>query len=127
MKTAAAAPELCTRFHRVHPETARHCVESDTQLTTGVPPGESRRYRCRNNLWDVATPLIVGGQHVGNLFMGQFFFEDEQPDRALFAAQAARYGFDAGAYLAALDRVPRLKREAVAVGMAFFLTGGHPN
>jgi PAS domain S-box-containing protein len=113
--------EICTRFHRVHPETARHCVESDTQLTTGVPPGESRRYRCKNNLWDVATPLMVGGQHVGNLFMGQFFFEDEQPDRALFAAQAARYGFDAGAYLAALDRVPRLKREAVAVGMAFFL------
>ncbi len=113
--------DICTRFHRVHPETSRYCVESDTQLSAGVPAGESRRYRCRNNLWDVATPLVVGGQHVGNLFMGQFFYDDERPDRALFEAQAARYGFDRERYLAALDAVPRLSRESVAAGMAFFL------
>ena len=113
--------DICVRFHRVNPETARHCLESDTQLAAGVPAGESRRYRCKNNLWDVATPLVVGGHHVGNLFMGQFFYDDERPDRAVFEAQAARYGFDRERYLAALDAVPRLSRESVAAGMAFFL------
>ena len=71
-------PDICTRFHRVHPETCKHCIESDTQLTAGVPQGEVRLYKCRNNMWDVATPLLVGGHHVGNVFMGQFFFEDER-------------------------------------------------
>ena len=113
--------EICTRFHRVHPETCRHCIESDTELTAGVPEGEFKLYKCKNNMWDVATPLIVGGHHVGNVFTGQFFFDDEHPDQALFEAQAARYGFDGAEYLAALRAVPRVSRETVNVAMAFFL------
>ena len=113
--------DICTKFHRVHPETGKHCIESDTQLTVGVPHGECRLYKCKNNMWDIATPLMVGGHHVGNVFMGQFFFDDERVDHELFQAQAARYGFEREEYLAALDAVPRLSRETVAVGMAFFL------
>jgi signal transduction histidine kinase len=113
--------EICTKFHRVHPESCKHCIESDTQLTAQVPPGEIRLYKCKNNMWDVATPLVVGGHHVGNVFTGQFFFDDERPDRALFEAQAARYGFDRDAYLAALDAVPRLSRATVQAGMSFLL------
>jgi PAS domain S-box-containing protein len=113
--------DICTKFHRVHPETCKHCVESDTQMTTGVPAGQSRLYTCKNNLWHVATPLVVGGHHVGNVFMGQFFVDDERPDLALFEAQAARYGFDRAKYLAALEAVPRLSRATIADAMAFFL------
>jgi PAS domain S-box-containing protein len=113
--------EICTKFHRVHPETCSHCIESDTQLSASVPPGEIRRYRCKNNMWDVATPILVGGHHLGSVFTGQFFFDDEAIDYELFRAQAARYGFDERAYMAALDAVPRLSREAVAAGMAFLL------
>jgi PAS domain S-box-containing protein len=113
--------DICTKFHRVHPETCKHCLESDTQLTAGVPVGQSRLYKCKNHMWDIATPLMVGGHHVGNVFMGQFFFDDEKPDYEVFEAQAARYGFDRAKYLAALDAVPRLSRQTVADGMAFFL------
>ncbi len=109
----------CTQFHRVHPETCRFCVESDLELSAGIPPGESRLYRCRNNMWDIATPITVGERHVGNIFSGQFFFEDESPDYDLFRAQARRYGFDEEAYLAAIRATPRLKRETVETGMAF--------
>jgi PAS domain S-box-containing protein len=112
---------ICTQFHRVHPETCRYCIESDTQLTAGVPAGEFRLYRCKNNMWDIATPLIVGGHHVGNVFMGQFFFDDEQLDYDRFRAQAKQYGFAEESYLAALEAVPRLSRETVDVAMAFFL------
>jgi signal transduction histidine kinase len=113
--------DICTRFHRVNPETRKHCIESDTNLTADLARGESRRYCCKNNMWDVATPIVVGGHHLGNVFMGQFFYDDEPIDYAAFRAQAARYGFDEREYLAALDRVPRLGRQAVAAAMAFFL------
>ncbi len=110
---------ICTKFHRVHPETCRYCIESDTQLTVGVAPGEFRLYKCKNHMWDIATPLMVAGQHVGNLFSGQFFFDDEPLERELFRSQAQRYGFDEQEYLAALEAVPRLSRESVDLGMAF--------
>jgi len=117
--------DICTKFHRAHPETCRNCVESDTQLSAGVAPGEYRLYKCKNNMWDVATPIIVGGKHVGNVFSGQFFFSDESPDRELFRQQAGRYGFPESEYLAALDRVPRLSRAQVDAAMGFFLKLAH--
>jgi len=113
--------DVCTKFHRVHPETRKHCVESDTQLSVGVAPGEFRLYKCRNNMWDIATPILVGGRHVGNLFAGQFFFDDEPVDYEPFRCQARRYSFDEQQYLAALETVPRLSREAVDAAMGFFI------
>jgi len=112
--------DICTKFHRVHPETCGHCVESDTLLSRGVEPGSFKLYRCKNNLWDMATPIMVGGKHLGNLFLGQFLFEGESPDYDAFRSQARRYGFDEQQYLAALDRAPRWSRETVDTAMNFY-------
>jgi PAS domain S-box-containing protein len=109
--------DICTRFHRVHPETRSRCVESDTVLSRGVPADEYRLYRCRNGMWDAATPIVVAGEHVGSVIVGQFFFTDEGPDREAFRAQAQEFGFDEAEYLAALDRVPRWTREKVDAAM----------
>jgi PAS domain S-box-containing protein len=111
--------DICTRFHRVHPEAAHNCAASDLALTQSVRPGEHVAYHCRNGLWDVVTPLMIGGKHVGNIFTGQFFYEEDTIDEAAFAAQAARFGFDQESYLAALRRVPRVSREWVAALMVF--------
>ena len=111
--------DICTRYHRVHPDTCRNCIESDTQLSSSVAPGEFRLYKCKNHMWDVATPLVIGGRKAGNLFSGQFFFDDEPVDTALFRSQAQKYGFNESEYLAALDDVPRVSREAVNSGMAY--------
>ncbi len=113
--------EVCTRFHRANPQSCAHCTESNTLLSAGVPPGEFRLYKCKNNMWDVATPIVVGGRHVGNLFASQFFFEGEALDYDLFRAQARQYGFDEAEYLAALEQVPRLSREFIDRAMGFFL------
>jgi PAS domain S-box-containing protein len=112
--------DICTKFHRCHPDTLKNCIESDTILTNGVPAGTFKAYRCKNNMWDMVTPLMVGGRHVGNVFIGQFFYEDEMPDLELFREQARRYGFDATKYLAALERAPRFSRETVDAGMRFY-------
>jgi PAS domain S-box-containing protein len=112
--------DICLKFHRAHPETRKKCIESDTDLTVGIPPEEFRMHRCKNNLWHLVTPIIVGGRHMGNLFMGQFFFDDEQPDYELLRCQAAQYGFNEADYMSALSAVPRLSREYVDTGMAYF-------
>jgi len=117
--------DICTRFHRVHPETCKYCVESDTKLSAGVLPGEFKLYRCRNNMWDIATPIMVGGQHVGNIFSGQFFFENEPIDYEFFRSQAGKYGFNEEEYIAALEKVPRLSRETVDAGMKFLTKLAH--
>jgi PAS domain S-box-containing protein len=113
--------EICTRFHRAHPEACTNCRESDLLLSAGVPPGKCKLYKCKNNMWDVVTPIMVGGQPIGNLFSGQFFFSDEPVDHALFQSQAKQYGFDEEQYMAALDKVPHLDRETVNAGMSFLM------
>jgi len=48
--------DICTPFHRIHPESCKNCLESDLELSNGVEPGTFRLYRCQNNMWDIATP-----------------------------------------------------------------------
>ncbi|MRR55002.1 MAG: PAS domain S-box protein [Deltaproteobacteria bacterium] len=113
--------DICSKFHRMHPETLKKCLESDSDLTIGIPQGEFRTYRCKNNMWHLVTPIIVGGRHMGNLFMGQFFFAGEEIDYDLFRAQARKYGFPEEEYIAALEAVPRQSEELVNMGKAIFL------
>jgi PAS domain S-box-containing protein len=111
--------DICREFHRAHPDSCKFCVESDRELSTGIAEGAFKIYQCKNHMLDVATPIIVGGKHLGNLFCGQFFFADEPVDHELFRAQARKYGFDEKKYMAALQEVPRLTREQVNTTMTF--------
>jgi signal transduction histidine kinase len=95
-------------------------MESDTELSTGVEAGKFKLYECKNHMWDVVTPIVLGNRHIGNLFSGQFFFDDEETDFQLFREQAKKFGFDEKEYLAAIHCVPRLNREYVLTGMAFY-------
>jgi len=113
--------DVCTKFHRVHPETAANCRDSDLVLTRGVPYGEFRAYRCRNGMWDIVTPVFVSDVHVGNVFAGQFFYDDEEPDMAFFEKQAERYGFDRDEYMQAVRDVPKLSRDTVDTLMRFYM------
>ena len=116
--------DICTKFHRVDPRTCMHCNESDVVLSGETAPGTYRMYKCRNNMWDIVTPIVVGGNHVGNLFLGQFLFEDEPVDYEFFRSQARQYGFNEEEYLAALERVPRWSRERVTTVMDFYTRFG---
>jgi len=113
--------DICTKFHRQNPESCKNCLESDTILTKNVQPGKFKAYKCKNHLWDMVTPLIVGNRHIGNVFIGQFFYEDEMPDIELFKQQAQLYGFDETEYLAALELVPHFTRETVNTCMQFYV------
>ncbi len=112
--------DICAKFHRVNSETLKNCVESDLTLTQGVKQGEFRIFKCKNNMWDIVTPVIIGGKHMANIHSGQFFFEDEKVDREVFVAQAEKYGFDKEAYMRSFDRIPRWSREKVKNLMVFY-------
>jgi len=112
--------DICSRFHRVNPQPAHRCTESDTVLAGQLKKCEAYNvYQCKNGLVDVAVPIIVGGEHVANFFTGQFFFHP--PDEKAFIAQAEEFGFDKKAYLEALHNVPVFSEQQVRVMMEFFL------
>ena len=112
--------QVCIEFHRVNPETAKNCIISDTVLSNKFGKGEKYHfYECLNGLIDVAVPIIIKGEHVANLFSGQFFFEE--PDREFFIKQAQKHGFSEQEYFKALDNVPVVSKEKVKVAMDFLL------
>ena len=111
---------ICTDFHRINPETSKKCTISDTVLAGKMDEGENYHcYKCLNGLVDVAVPVVINGEHIANLFSGQFFFEE--PDRMFFKNQAEKYGFAEEKYLEAIDKVPIVSVESVKTAMDFLL------
>ena len=62
--------------------------------------------------------MVVAGEHLANVFAGQFFYDD-QVDVTAFRARAGDLGFNETAHLEALARVPVLSHECVAQTIAF--------
>jgi PAS domain S-box-containing protein len=113
--------DICALFHRVHPKTAQNCVDSALLFAPSVPEGEYADYICKNNLRDVVTPLYIGGKHVGNIFAGQFLYEDEEVNYQFFDVQADTCGFNREDYFAALNTMRRVNRDQVKNLMGFLV------
>src|SRR6266496_3802667 len=86
--------DICTMYHRVNAVSAERCRESDDHIKRHLSPGGPVEYRCRNGLRDIGIAIWAGGGHLATLFLGQFFYEDESPDRGFFVDQAQALGFD---------------------------------
>ncbi len=112
--------QICTDFHRINVETAQNCRVSDTVLANELADGKKYHfYKCLNGLVDVAIPIVIKGEHIANLFSGQFFFEE--PDVKFFRKQAKNFGFDEIAYLEALAKVPVVSEDEVEERMKFLV------
>jgi len=111
---------ICTHFHRLNPVSSDLCRISDTELAGKMAEGQQfHHYQCLNGLVDVAVPIVVRGEHIANLFTGQFFYEE--PNMEFFRAQAKKYNFDENEYFEALSNVPVVSKEKVKVAMDFLL------
>jgi signal transduction histidine kinase/CheY-like chemotaxis protein len=111
--------DICVHFHRANEESRRCCEISDNYIKKHLQAGEATQYKCVNGLWDIGVPIIVAEQHLATLFLGQFFYEDEIPDREFFEVQARKFNFDIVDYMEALDRVPIFSREKVDIILAY--------
>jgi signal transduction histidine kinase len=103
---AGDLPEgVCEKFHRQNAYTKVKCFESDLQLAEKHQKGEAYAlYTCHNSLTDASAPIVVEGEVIGYLKIGQVFLSP--PDLSFFEAQADETGFDKDAYLAAINDVP---------------------
>jgi PAS domain S-box-containing protein len=109
---------VCTEFHRVNPDTAKKCSESDLRIDNGLAekmPYVS--YNCPMGLVDAAIPIVIEGKHLGNTYVGQFFLK--APDEAHFIEQAYQYGFDKDEYLNAVRKVPIYTEEQFRPKLTF--------
>ncbi|MGD9973881.1 MAG: PAS domain S-box protein, partial [Desulfatirhabdiaceae bacterium] len=102
---AAGWQDICAQFHRANPESLKRCRESDDYIKDHLVPGEACHYKCKNGLWDIGIPVITAGRHLATVFLGQFFYEGEIPERELFEKQGREFGFDIDSYLTALSCV----------------------
>ncbi len=116
--TATAWQNICTKFHRMNPDTEKKCIESDTRIKAGLDLELPYViYRCPMGLVDAAKPIIIEGKHLGNVFVGQLFMEP--PDEEYFKKQAHQYGFDEDEYLAAMQSVPFFPEEKFLKNLTF--------
>jgi diguanylate cyclase (GGDEF)-like protein/PAS domain S-box-containing protein len=116
---SAGWQDICTKFHRANPLSLARCVESDEHAKSCIPYGETYQYKCRNGLWHIATPVVVDGRHLATMFLTQFHFEGEGPDREFFIRQAHEFGYHLDGYLEALDNMPVFSAEKVDYILAY--------
>ena len=110
--------EICTKFHRAFPESAKHCRKSNIDLTKRLRDLKQLNVRaCGNGMVDGATPIIVKGKYVASLFTGQCLFE--KPDVNEFRKRAATYGYDVDDYLEALSKVRVVSKEEFEAALSF--------
>ena len=113
--------KICTDFHRENNLSCEKCIESDTTIANNLKEGEKYSlYRCKNGLYDAASPIIVEGQHTANAFVGQFLITP--PDINYFKKQAKEYGFDVKSYLEALSEVPVIEEKRVRIIVNFLVS-----
>lgn len=101
---------LCIEFHRTNAETLKRCLESDLSIYQQLESGTFySSHQCKNGLIDCASPIVIEGIHVANLFIGQFFVEPPNPD--FFRQQQQAFGFDETDYFKAISEVPVVSKE----------------
>ncbi|MCB2292672.1 PocR ligand-binding domain-containing protein [Clostridium algoriphilum] len=105
--------DICTKFHRVHPVTCMRCSISDQYISDHIMDGGYIYNKCLNNMWDIALPIVISGQRLATIVLGQFFYENETIDKEHFKAQAIEFGFDEKEYLEALSKVPVYSKKKV--------------
>jgi two-component system C4-dicarboxylate transport sensor histidine kinase DctB len=108
----------CTDFHRVNPDSCARCIESDTQLALKLQDGQDyTMYTCKNGMTDCASPIILEGQHLANVFIGQFHLGP--PDMEFFRQQARQFGYPEAEYLQAIADAPVADEKRLPVILGF--------
>jgi signal transduction histidine kinase len=110
---------VCEDFHKQNTYTKQKCFDSDDKLTLQLKKGEAYAlYTCYNSLTDASAPIVVEGESIGYLKIGQVFLNP--PDLSFFEEQANLYGFDKGAYLKAIREVPVVEESKLRDMMRYY-------
>jgi anti-sigma regulatory factor (Ser/Thr protein kinase) len=70
--TASGWQDVCTRFHRINPDTLGECQRSDLHIYGHLRRGhETVAYVCPRGMVDCAAPIVIEGRHLGNAFVAR--------------------------------------------------------
>lgn len=118
---AAGWQGLCLRCRPNHPPACARCREcaASIDVSPSDAQGEWLERRCKGKMIHIAIPIFADGAHRATLVAGQFFFDDQPPEREFFAAIARGLGRDVREHLQALDRLPLLSRSHVRDDILF--------
>lgn len=61
--------DICTKFHRIHPDACKRCLISDHYISEHIRDGGYISYKCLNNMWDIALPIVILGEHMATIFL----------------------------------------------------------
>jgi len=96
--------DICKIYHRGNDSSAHICQNSNAELTKNLKETHQVSLKeCQHGMVDGATPIIIGGKHLADLFSGQVLFN--QPDIKNFKLGAQEFGYDMTKYLKALEDV----------------------
>lgn len=111
--TRSGWQRICTEFHRVHPDMEKECTESDIATRKALVNGEPFvLYHCPRGLVDASAPLLIGDEHVANVFLGQVFTDlPTLETETSFREQARRFGLDEEDYISAFREVPVISED----------------
>lgn len=110
--------DMCLNFHRSCPTSEERCKQSNIYMSQHLQYGSYTKFRCLNGLVDYATPVVVNGQHLATIYLGQVL--DEPPDEDYFRKQAQELGFDEEAYITALHKIHIVPEAEVKSIMKFY-------
>jgi diguanylate cyclase (GGDEF)-like protein/PAS domain S-box-containing protein len=123
---SAYMQDICLKFHRAGCQAKFLCRQSDMCLANyiregfdNIEPEPYIWYTCPNGLINIAAPVIINGEYLATILLGQLLFE--KPDIDKFRKQANKYGFDEEEYIAALKKVPIYTKEKVESFIHLFL------
>lgn len=117
--------KACALFHRTNPQSNAYCQASNLALMKNLREDEIAYDVCKNGLIDYATPIVIEGQRIATLFLGQVL--NEPPKKDFFHAHAKELGYDEKSYIKAIEEVPIVSKERMQalmdcmVGMAQML------
>lgn len=120
--TGARWQRICTDFHMQHPQVQKECIKSDTKIRKRLNDGEPFViYKCPRGMVDASSPVIIAGEHVANVFVGQVFLTSRSKTKEqFFRKQAQKFGFDEEEYIKAFREIPIFTEEKFR-SVTFFL------
>lgn len=112
----SSGDNVCAQFHRCQPEAEKRCRESNRIIMSNLNEGHIAGGLCKNGLMDYATPVVIEGQQLATLFLGQVLHSP--PDINYFKSQAEYFGFDEKSYLDSIAAIPVIRKERIESHMA---------
>lgn len=103
--------DACSLFHRVNKQSNLQCQKSNNNLIKSVSNGKGICTLCGNGLFDYATPILLEGEVLATLFLGQVLMET--PNMEFFKKQAQKFNYDENKYLEAINSIPIVTKEEI--------------